>query len=545
MVDPRTPEILLRFNIRALPIQGVFIIASVASAQDSACVMVRDDVSHHAIVSALVRIDVPRGATREAWSDAAGRACWSPATIASAHRIEAQALGYRRAWRDRRADGTLELSLQRSGVSSSAGANTGEDQWSREQLVLAVALALRDVRSCTGLVYASCASSHTAAVVTPADLSVADSATSAEARARLGQVALPFLETILSRLRLGTGPAPQVLRESSVTTLSTFVDVPDSADRYTELRVAISSGSGRALFGATEMVCKGANCDRRQQVSLRWDVNDDRALVPALAMSTDGASGLVDVFDLSRLASSPGVPARKAGRTLIVRGVVRDDKEHAVSGAQILASLVDVDARTDSTGRFLLVVRTDASAIVLTARALGHVPAFRTAAVARDTGIYWEPRLRSVQQLAERVVSEVGLPPELSSWRYDEMMARRARGQGYFIIGKEIWSSNSIGDALARVPGVRVKMRYGHTIDNIVIPQCSMQKISERFIAPEGKIGVWVNGYEQTRNQSAEDVLAEFSVGSVIAMEVYRGASEIPAEFTGTRYCGVISVWTR
>ena len=114
MVDPRTPEILLRFNIRALPIQGVFIIASVASAQDSACVMVRDDVSHHAIVSALVRIDVPRGATREAWSDAAGRACWSPAAIASPRRIEAQAVGYRHAWRDRQSGDTLEMSLERA-----------------------------------------------------------------------------------------------------------------------------------------------------------------------------------------------------------------------------------------------------------------------------------------------------------------------------------------------------------------------------------------------------------------------------------------------
>jgi alpha/beta superfamily hydrolase len=56
---------------------------------------------------------------------------------------------------------------------------------------------------------------------------------------------------------------------------------------------------------------------------------------------------------------------------------------------------------------------------------------------------------------------------------------------------------------------------------------------------------VWVNGYEQTRNQSAEDVLEEFSVGSVIAMEVYRGGTEVPAEFMSMRYCGVISVWTR
>lgn len=77
------------------------------------------------------------------------------------------------------------------------------------------------------------------------------------------------------------------------------------------------------------------------------------------------------------------------------------------------------------------------------------------------------------------------------------------------------------------------------------MPRCAMQLISEKFIAPEGKIGVWVDGYEQTRTRSAEDVLGELSVIAVIAMEVYRGASEIPGEYTGASYCGVISVWTR
>jgi hypothetical protein len=88
-------------------------------------------------------------------------------------------------------------------------------------------------------------------------------------------------------------------------------------------------------------------------------------------------------------------------------------------------------------------------------------------------------------------------------------------------------------------------MRYGHTIDNIVMPRCSMQKISATAIAPANKIGVWVNGFEQTQNQEAEDVLGEFTAVSVVAMEVYRGMSEIPGEFASSRYCGVISLWTR
>ena len=37
----------------------------------------------------------------------------------------------------------------------------------------------------------------------------------------------------------------------------------------------------------------------------------------------------------------------------------------------------------------------------------------------------------------------------------------------------------------------------------------------------------------QNAKRRAEDVLEEFSAGSVIAIEVYRGLNEIPAEFAG------------
>ena len=557
MHHPPTPEILLRFNIRVLPILGALFIAFVASAQDSACVTVRDAVSRHAIVSALVRVDVPGGARREAWSDAAGRACWSPAAIASARRIEAQALGYRHAWRDRRAGDTLEVSLERAVGPRGSAATSDNVEWRQGQIALAVALALRDVRSCLALDTGSCARSYAANIAAPADMSVADSAASVEARARLRSIGLAFLATVAVRLHSSPDQPPQLLRELSGITLVTFVDVPDSADRYTELRLAIPSAAGRASLGATEMICSATDCNRHRQLSVTWNVDVEGTLAPALAMATDGRSRLVDAFDLSAstvtfatsarsVASSSAPPASPAARpTLLVRGLIRDDKGRAVNAAQILASPGGDETRSDSTGRFTLAVPVDANAAILTARAIGYAPAFHTVVAAGDSGMYWEPRLRSVQQLAERIVRDVGLPPELSSWRYDEMMARRAKGRGSFMIGKEIWSSSAMGDALARVPGVRVKMKFGNTIQSIVMPQCSMQLISEKFTAPEGKIGVWVDGFEQTRTRSAEDVLGELSVIAVIGMEVYRGASEIPGEYTGASYCGVISVWTR
>lgn len=536
----------MRFTLRVLSTGAALFIAPVASAQESACVTVRDDVTHHAIASALVRIDLPAGAALHAWSDAAGRACWVQPLPPGARNLEADAVGYRHLRRDGRAGDTLALSRHRAGATKADDAGSGDGEWGREQLAVAVALAVRELGGCSRLAYASCATSQTAAVTTPRELSLADSAASAEARARLAKVSLPWLERILVRLRNGTGPAPLVVMVASVTTLSAFVDVPDSSERYTELRLAVPSNSGQALFGATEMVCSGTECARQRQVSFRWMMNDDRTLAPALAMSTDAGGATVDVFDLTRLASSPGAPAREAvGRTLTVGGVVRDDKDRAVGGAQILASPGDGETRADSTGSFLLVVHTNASAVLLTARALGHTPVFRTALVHGDTAVRWEPRLRAVQLLSARVVTGKGVPAQLGSWRYDELMARRASGRGFFMVGNEISSSSSIGDALARAPGLNVKMKYSNTIISIAMSRCTRRRISEKYIAPDARIGVWVNGIERTASQAAENVLGDLLVAEVIAMEVYNGASEIPAEYTGANYCGVVSVWTK
>ena len=88
-------------------------------------------------------------------------------------------------------------------------------------------------------------------------------------------------------------------------------------------------------------------------------------------------------------------------------------------------------------------------------------------------------------------------------------------------------------------------MKYSNTILSLSMSRCTQRKIAAKFIAPDAKIGVWVNGIERTLSQDAESVLGDLLVAEVIAMEVYNGASQIPAEFTGTNYCGVVSVWTR
>jgi hypothetical protein len=50
---------------------------------------------------------------------------------------------------------------------------------------------------------------------------------------------------------------------------------------------------------------------------------------------------------------------------------------------------------------------------------------------------------------------------------------------------------------------------------------------------------VWVDG------RQSDYFGANTPVGDVYAIEVYRGAAEMPAEFIGNGMCGAIIIWTK
>jgi hypothetical protein len=158
----------------------------------------------------------------------------------------------------------------------------------------------------------------------------------------------------------------------------------------------------------------------------------------------------------------------------------------------------------------------------------------------------------------------------------DEVGPRYARGIGQFLIGEQLWQTSDLGAALGRVPGLEVYGGRAGTIQRIGALRCN-RGVEQSFDA--GRIGVFVNGVDQTSRfgligglggsggedqramagdeaanrraaprQSyvrAEEVLSEFRVGELSAVEVYRGRGEIPGVFANPDYCAVISVWTR
>ncbi|CAN5230568.1 hypothetical protein BH09GEM1_BH09GEM1_48080 [soil metagenome] len=543
----------MRTGILLLPIVSALGLAHRGAAQTSTCLTVRDAVSSAAIASALVRVVDGPTATQEIWSDSAGKACWPRPVGVSARGAEVYALGYRSALREIRGDESLAVPIAYWAGFNAHAATSDADLWQREQFELAVSLAQRELARCVSLATASCGTSYQLDIASGAGQAPLSAAASAGARERLSRSASSLLDSVAARLRNGATPPSPLQRDSGAMTLAMFLDPRDVADRYVELRLTLPVGAGHALFGATEMTCHGSDCDRSRQLSFAWEMSAAHQPTATLAMTADGATHLVDVFHLVSLPASAGI-SRGAevtpftdgpSRSVVVRGTIRDDKGNAVRNAQVVASPGEVEARTDTTGLYSLALHTTANAIVLTARTLGYAPSFKTILTTGDTSIAWEPQLRRFQLLAARVVTGKGEPAQLSSWRYEELMTRRASGRGFFLVGKEISSSSAIGDALARAPGLRVKMKYGNTIQSVQMSKCTPRRISEQFIAPDALIGVWVNGIERTVSQPAEAVLGDLLVAEVIAIEVYNGVSEIPAEFVGANYCGVVSVWTK
>lgn len=122
------------------------------------------------------------------------------------------------------------------------------------------------------------------------------------------------------------------------------------------------------------------------------------------------------------------------------------------------------------------------------------------------------------------------LRPELEGF-YD----RRKQGFGAFFSPgdiEEIDPQRTV-DLLRRVPGVRViPMGYGQSV-------VRMERAPANRDCPPA---IFVDG-QFARHMNVEDIPAE----DLVAMEVYRGASEVPGEFRHLTAgaCGSIVIWTR
>jgi hypothetical protein len=152
----------------------------------------------------------------------------------------------------------------------------------------------------------------------------------------------------------------------------------------------------------------------------------------------------------------------------------------------------------------------------------------------------WRLRLASGRQFAHTFDLEplsVKLPPLVvegqrrPAGRLVDFERRRSGKMGYFITTQDIdrLNASDLMDVLGTVRGVALECSAG-----VCIPRMARSQ-------PGCEPQYFIDGAEASpyfaRSTPPHDI---------VGLEVYRGPSELPAEFTGTNSgCGVIVIWTR
>ena len=235
------------------------------------------------------------------------------------------------------------------------------------------------------------------------------------------------------------------------------------------------------------------------------------------------------------LAAAPASIAIAQGSTGSVVGVVRDSAGSRLDQARV--GIVGAPngaqrAESDSSGNY----RISAVAVgVVRVYALRIGYAAETLSVAVIDG---EPAhvdfimTRSVSVLPEVLVSDDALRGKMGAFN-----RRKARGVGAFVTRADIEKRRpgSVSELLRYLPGVGVTQRMAGE------PQPVHMQRSKNSSMQTCVVQIYVDGHPYP-NGTVDD----FSPGAVEGVEVYRSASEIPADFrTRNATCGLIALWTR
>ena len=112
--------------------------------------------------------------------------------------------------------------------------------------------------------------------------------------------------------------------------------------------------------------------------------------------------------------------------------------------------------------------------------------------------------------------------------RYLDFHRRQKNGAGFYMTWKEIKAKGfaRLGDALRGVRGVQVQCR----------PNDCLILMARSSSCPPA---IWVDG------RPSDFYGANTPISDVYGMEVYRGPSELPAEFLTNGMCGAIVLWTK
>ena len=216
-------------------------------------------------------------------------------------------------------------------------------------------------------------------------------------------------------------------------------------------------------------------------------------------------------------------------------GVVRDSSKTAVAGIEVVIQALDKKATTDTAGRFVLGGLAHGAHVVLV-RGIAYQPILLRAYLVTNDTLEVDLTIRkAVVELAPLEVTVSAIPLGL-----DAFEERRLEGFGTFIDWTTLRKSEhrKLAELLRGVPGVRIRSnRYGQPYLSGARGNCPMQIYLNGVVIFKPTVGA---------GSSTPPVIDLWNISELDAIEVYRGPSETPMQFSGSGSgCGTVVLWSR
>jgi hypothetical protein len=247
------------------------------------------------------------------------------------------------------------------------------------------------------------------------------------------------------------------------------------------------------------------------------------------------------------LLNSQVVNAQESGGAVFRGKVSTDSSRHAVPQAEITIVEAQLSVRSDSNGRFFL-GRLPSGTFTVQVR---H-PAYRAinGSVRLSAGdtVTWDFDLIALTSRLAEVRVEERSPLSIGMAGFEE---RRRAKIGKFI-GPEVlekYMGPTLSGLIAnKIPGFDVVplITHGYMSGGFGIASRHYQSMRGGVQNQLCFAKLIVNGARLSGLSGAPTNIDELKPGEVVGMEFYRGASEVPTEFSGPdAACGVVVIWTK
>ncbi|HVE34805.1 MAG TPA: carboxypeptidase regulatory-like domain-containing protein [Gemmatimonadaceae bacterium] len=253
------------------------------------------------------------------------------------------------------------------------------------------------------------------------------------------------------------------------------------------------------------------------------------------ASNTDGASGVVDLFDVSRVRRRDLTIAGAGDgeRRGTVAGVLTDAGGAPFRGARILIADMP-EARSAGDGSFA-VRDVPAGTRQVDIRSVGMAPYVTAVDVVPHDTVMLAAQLHKITLLD--VVRVTGTMTQQR--RISALEERKHAGWGYFRDSTTFGQLGTMSSVFGTVPTLQVQPINGTTQFVLTLPQ-----ITRRCVA-----NLWIDGVRQITSSDptiAYGILNDLHPDQIAAIEVYPRGATTPVEFaTLNSSCGAVVVWTK